>query len=83
LGLALSYGAVELSGLAGPSWWSGVIKALTFSVVYGLVSLALERRQVAQVFSILGSYSIGPAQQALSALSHSDEQREDKQHAGP
>jgi lipopolysaccharide exporter len=73
LGLALSYAAVELSGLVGPSWWTGVIKALTFSVVYGLVSLALERQQVTEALSIVSSYFIEPARQVLSTLSRGDE----------
>jgi O-antigen/teichoic acid export membrane protein len=73
LGLALGYGAVELSGLGEPSWWTGMIKALTFSMVYGLISLALERHQVAEALSILSNYFIQPARQVLGTLSHGDE----------
>jgi O-antigen/teichoic acid export membrane protein len=73
LGLALGYGAVELSDIGEPSWWTAMIKALTFSMVYSLVSLVLERHQVAEMLSILCGYFIQPAREVLGTLSHGDE----------
>lgn len=72
-GLLASYLALQLAGLPGPSWWTGLIKATAFSAGYGLVLLALEYRQILDMAAFLGRNLVEPARQAVGFLSHTDE----------
>lgn len=53
LGLLLSLVASGLPGIEGFDWRTGLAKCAVFSVVYGVILFAMERRQLAEVLSIL------------------------------
>lgn len=55
LGLVLSLVASALPGIEGSDWRTGVVKVIVFSAVYGAVVLALERRQLSEILSLLTS----------------------------
>ena len=73
VGLAGSYMALELAGIPGPSWWTGLIKAAAFSAGYGLVLFVLEYQQVLDMASFLARNLARPAWQALGFRSSGDE----------
>jgi O-antigen/teichoic acid export membrane protein len=54
VGMGLAHGATTLSWVAGSDWRTGFVKIVVFSVVYGVVMLILERRQLYDVVRILG-----------------------------
>jgi O-antigen/teichoic acid export membrane protein len=53
LGLLLSLGARALPGVDGCDWRTGFVKVMVFSAVYGVILLALERRQLRAAVSLL------------------------------
>jgi O-antigen/teichoic acid export membrane protein len=53
VGLFLSLGVVGLPGIEGSDWRTGFAKIMVFSVVYGVILLALERHQLSETLSIL------------------------------
>jgi PST family polysaccharide transporter len=56
LGLVLGYGLVELLGIRGSDWWTGLIKTVSFSAAYGLVFVVLERQQILEMVLWARSY---------------------------
>ncbi|MBN1483080.1 MAG: oligosaccharide flippase family protein [Chloroflexia bacterium] len=49
LALALAYGTSILPAVAGSDWRTGIVKTVVFSLVYGGMLLALERRQIIEM----------------------------------
>lgn len=53
VGLVLSYVASAQPRFAGSDWWAGAVKMVAFSVAYGVLLLAFERRQFSDMLSLL------------------------------
>jgi PST family polysaccharide transporter len=67
LGLALGYGAIEIPGVGGSDWWTGGIKALVFSVVYGVILFVLERQEIIEMLQLFARHLPIPGLARLSA----------------
>ncbi|RME51257.1 MAG: hypothetical protein D6796_01365 [Caldilineae bacterium] len=50
-GVLLGYGAGRLPAVTASDWTSGLAKGVVFAVVYGLILLALERRQLLEMLA--------------------------------
>jgi O-antigen/teichoic acid export membrane protein len=73
LGLGLSYGAVSLLEAGLSDWWTSLTKIIVFSLSYGLVSLALERRQISEMLSLVSTYLLGSRGRRWGFFSQSDD----------
>jgi hypothetical protein len=54
-GLLVVGAILGLPGVVGPDWWTGLVKGVTFTVIYGIVLLAMERRQLSDMFLLVTS----------------------------
>ncbi len=51
VGMLLGYGAGNLPAVIASDWTSGLVKGIAFSILYGLILLALERRQLLEMMT--------------------------------
>jgi O-antigen/teichoic acid export membrane protein len=65
LAMGTAYAASMLPMAAGSDWRTGSIKALVFTLVYGVVLLAWERRQFADMLSFLTTRVLGKTEWQL------------------
>ena len=56
---------LEIPGVEGAYWRTGVCKASVFSVTYGAVWLAIEWSQVFEMFQVVGNHLLGSKKKAI------------------
>ena len=73
LGLLLGRAVLEIPGVQGEDWLSGLLKAIVFSITYGAALLVMERSQVVEMFRILSSTLLKPESEGIGVSSGHDD----------
>jgi O-antigen/teichoic acid export membrane protein len=67
LGLALGYGVIQVLDVSGSDWWTGLLKTLAFSAVYGAILFLGERREILEMLQFISRHVPIPGLARLSA----------------
>jgi O-antigen/teichoic acid export membrane protein len=57
-GLVTGFVAAQWHGIAGNDWLAGAAKAILFTIVYGSILMLWDRRQVNEIWALVGRYLI-------------------------
>jgi O-antigen/teichoic acid export membrane protein len=57
-GLVTGFVAAQWHGIAGNDWLTGAAKAILFTIVYGSILMLWDRRQVNEIWALVGRYLI-------------------------
>lgn len=64
-GLALTYGALSLPGVAGSVWRTGPVKVIIFSIAYSVTFLALEQKYLRELFTTFVRPTFRPIERTI------------------